>query len=91
VRSLIASALDVIVFMERLRSGQRRVMKITEVTGLNDSIVTLRDIFEFYQLGVKDGQIEGDFRATGNIPGFIKRMQDLEIDLPLSIFTPKTK
>ena len=91
VRSLIASAVDVIVFAERLRTGQRRVMKITEVTGLKDSVVTLRDIFEFRQLGVANGQIEGDFSATGNIPNFIKRMQDMGIDLALSIFTPKTK
>ena len=89
LRTLIASALDVIVFAERLRTGQRRVMKITEVTGLNDSVVTLRDIFEFRQLRVTDGQIEGDFSATGNIPNAIKRMQGMGIELPLSIFTPK--
>jgi len=89
VRSLIASAVDLIVFTERLRSGQRRIVKIAEVTGLTDSVVTLRDIFEFRQVGVKNGQIEGDFPATGNIPNFIKRMQDMGIDLPLSIFTPK--
>lgn len=91
VRSLIASAVDVIVFAERLRTGQRRVMKIAEVIGLNDSVVTLRDIFEFRQLGVKNGQIEGDFPATGNIPKCMQRMQDMGIDMPLSIFTPKTK
>jgi pilus assembly protein CpaF len=89
VRNLIASAVDVIVFAERLRTGQRRVMKITEVTGLNDSVVTLRDIFEFRQLGVTNGQIEGDFSATGNIPNFIKRMQEMDIEMPLSVFTPK--
>lgn len=89
VRSLIASAVDVIVFAERLRTGQRRIMKIAEVTGLHDSVVALRDIFEFRQLGMKDGQIEGDFPATGNIPKFMDRMQDLGVELPLSIFTPK--
>jgi pilus assembly protein CpaF len=89
VRSLIASAVDVIVFAERLRSGQRRIVKITEVTGLSDSVVTLRDLFEFRQTGVSNGQIEGDFPATGNIPGFMHRMQDLGVELPLSIFTPK--
>lgn len=91
VRSLIASAIDVIVFAERLRSGQRRIVKITEVTGLTDSVVALRDIFEFRHLGVKDGQIEGDFPATGNIPKFMDRMRDMGIELPLSIFTPKKK
>ena len=89
VRSLIASAVDVIVFAERLRTGQRRIMKITEVTGLNDSVVTLRNVFEFRQLNVTNGRIEGDFPATGNIPNFMHRMQDMGIDLPLSIFTPK--
>jgi pilus assembly protein CpaF len=89
VRSLIASAVDVIVFVERLRSGQRRIVKIAEVTGLTDSVVTLRDIFEFRQVGVKNGQIEGNFPATGNIPNFMHRMQDMGIELPLSIFTPK--
>src|SRR5262245_41179234 len=81
VRGLIASAIDVIVLTERLRTGQRRIMKITEVTGLNDSVVTLRDIFEFRQLGVANGQIEGDFPATGNIPKFMDRMHDMGIEL----------
>lgn len=89
VRSLIASAVDLIVYTERLRTGQRRITKITEVTGLNDSVVTLRDIFEFRQLGVKNGQVEGDFPATGNIPNFTQRIQEMGIELPLSIFTPK--
>ncbi len=91
VRSLIASAIDLIVYIERLRTGQRRIMKITEVTGLTDSVVALRDIFEFEQLGYQNGEIEGDFFATGNIPKFMDRIQELGIDLPLSIFTPKTK
>jgi pilus assembly protein CpaF len=91
VRGLIASAIDLIVFTERLRTGQRRITKITEVTGLNESVVGLRDIFEFRQLEVKDGQIAGDFPATGNIPGFMQKLQTAGFDLPLSIFTPKTK
>ena len=66
-------------------------MKITEVTGLNDAVVGLRDIFEFRQLDIKDGQITGDFPATGNIPGFMPKLQAAGFDLPLSIFTPKTK
>jgi hypothetical protein len=51
--------------------------------------VALRDLFEFRQLNVKDGHIEGDFPATGNIPNFMHRMQDMGVELPLSIFTPK--
>jgi len=89
VRSLIASAIDLIVFTERLRTGQRRIIKIAEVTGLKDAVVTLRDIFEFRQLNVENGQVEGDFPATGNIPNCMHRMQDLGVELPLSIFTPK--
>lgn len=89
VRNLIASAVDIIVYIERLRSGQRRVTKIAEVTGMNDSVVALRDIFEFRQTGVNNGQIEGYFPATGNIPNFMQRLQDMRVDLPLSIFTPK--
>jgi pilus assembly protein CpaF len=88
VRGLIASAIDLIVYTERLRTGQRRVVKITEVIGLKDSVVTLRDIFEFRHLGMTNGQVEGDFPATGNIPNFMHRMQDMGIELPLSIFTP---
>lgn len=91
VRNLIASTVDVIVFIERLRTGQRKIMKISEVTGLNDSVVTLRDIFEFRQTSLQNGRIEGDFSANGNIPNFLPRIQAMEIDLPLSIFTPKSK
>jgi pilus assembly protein CpaF len=89
VRSLIASAVDLIVYIERLRDGQRKITKITEVTGLQDSVVTLRDIFTFRQLDVKNGKIVGDFPPTGNIPGFMPRLQASGFELPLSMFTPK--
>lgn len=91
VRNLIASAVDVIVFTERLRTGQRRVMKISEVTGVSETVVTLRDLFEFRQLGVTDGRVQGEFSATGNIPSFLHRVQEMGIELPLSIFTPGHK
>ncbi len=88
VRGQIASAFDLVVQTNRLKDGRRRLVKISEVTGVSEGVVTTRDIFEFRQTGLVENRIAGYFSATGNIPGAIKDLQDVGVDLPLSIFTP---
>ena len=89
VRQQMASAIDLITYQERLQDGTRKVLKVTEVAGMQGDVVLLRDIFEFRQTGVKDDRITGYFTATGHIPGLLGRIRAEGIDLPLSMFTPK--
>jgi pilus assembly protein CpaF len=76
IRTQIASAIDLIVHMERLVDGSRRVVKITEVPRMEGDVVTLSDIFRFDQTGIdENGRIVGDMRATGLRPLFSPRLE----------------
>jgi pilus assembly protein CpaF len=90
VRHQIAEAINLITYQEKLQDGRRRIMKITEVTGMQGDLVALQDIFEFRQTGLDaDGKVGGYFSATGKIPACIERFRALGLDVPMSIFTPR--
>ncbi|MPY09812.1 CpaF family protein [Arthrobacter bussei] len=88
VREQIASAVDVIVQLTRLRDGTRRVTHVTEVQGMEGEIVTLQDAFVFdYSAGVDaDGRFLGKPVATGVRPRFTDRFRDLGIELSPAVF-----
>jgi pilus assembly protein CpaF len=99
VRQMIANALHLITYQERMADGKRRIVKITEVAGMQGDTIALHDLFEFRDMGVDDeGQVQGYFTATGHVPSFLERfrashiralLQAERIDLPLSLFEPK--
>ena len=88
IREQVASALDLIVHLSRFRDGTRRVTHVTEVVGMEGSVVTLQDVFAFdYAAGVADdGRHRGTLRPTGLRPAFVDRMADLGVTLPASTF-----
>jgi pilus assembly protein CpaF len=88
IRQMMASAIDLITYQERLQDGTRKLLKVTEVVGMQGDVVMLQDIFEFRQTGVRDGKITGHHTAAGHIPRFLDRIQAAGIELPLSLFTP---
>jgi pilus assembly protein CpaF len=74
LRMQIASALNLIVQIERMRDGHRRLQNIVEITGLEGDVITLRDVFTFQQHGEGSlGRIEGSFEATGLRPNLVAR------------------
>jgi pilus assembly protein CpaF len=76
LRTQIAAAIDLIVHMERLSDGSRKVTRITEVPRMEGDIVTLSDIFTFEQTGVSsDGKVLGEMEATGLRPLFTPRLE----------------
>lgn len=90
VRRMMASAIDLITYQDRLRDGSRKILKVAEVTGMQGDVVGLQDIFEFQETDAnEEGRITGDFTATGHVPGFLDRIQAMGIDLPTSLFTPE--
>ncbi len=86
IRQQIASALDLIVHMERLRDGSRKVVQITEVQGMEGDTIVLQDIFVFEQMGIENGKIIGRLRPTGIRPKFMDKIEAAGIYLPPDIF-----
>lgn len=87
LRTQIAAAIDLIVHMERLSDGARKITRITEVPRMEGDIVTLSDIFKFDQTGVSSsGKVLGEMVATGLRPLFTPRLEATGIKLRGEIF-----
>ncbi|SDL73578.1 CpaF family protein [Tessaracoccus oleiagri] len=88
IREQIASAVDLIIQLTRLRDGTRRVTAVTEVHGMEGQTVTLQDVFVFdYSAGVdSNGRFLGKPKATGIRPRFSERFEELGINLPAGLF-----
>ena len=91
IREMVSSALDLIVHVDRLSDGSRKVVQVTEVVGmLDDMHINLKDIFNFRQTGVDaEGGVIGEFTSLGYIPSFYEEIRSRGIDLPREIFVPK--
>ncbi len=86
IREQIASALDVIVHVDRQRDGTRKVVNITEVVGMEGDIITLTDVFQYEQTGFEEGKIVGQLHSTGLRPNFVERIEMMGVHLPASLF-----
>lgn len=86
IREQISAAIDVVVHQERMRDGTRKVVNITECSGMEGDIITMTDVFVFEQTGVEDGQILGRLRPSGLRPKFMDKIEAAGIHLPPSIF-----
>ncbi len=86
IREQIASAIDLIVHKERLRDGSRKIVSITEVSGMEGDVITMTDIFVFEQTGFENGKVIGRLRPTGLRPKFIDKIEASGIHLPATIF-----
>jgi pilus assembly protein CpaF len=83
IRSQIASAIKIIVQLQRFADGKRRVTSVSEVTGLDGTVVQMQEIFKF----VRDPH-GGDFRATGLRPTFVEAMVQNGAEIPQNAFHP---
>ena len=86
VRKMIASSLNLVVHMERMRDGSRKVTQITEIAGMEGDIITMTDVFVFEQTGIENGKVVGRLRPSGLRPKFIDKIEQTGIHLPASIF-----
>jgi pilus assembly protein CpaF len=92
IREQMASAIDLIVQISRLRDGTRRVTHITEVQGMEGEIITLQDVFLFdWAAGVdENGKYKGTLRPTGVRPKFAEKLADQGIRLGPEVFNPNS-
>jgi pilus assembly protein CpaF len=86
IREQIASAIDLIIQQARFRDGSRKVVNITEVSGMEGEVITMTDIYVYEQTGIEQGRIIGRFRPTGLRPKFMEKIEVAGIHLPPSIF-----
>jgi pilus assembly protein CpaF len=87
VREQIAGAIDLIVQQARLRDGSRKIVKITEVQGMEGDVVVLQDIFKYVEKGLDtSGKVMGEMQAVGIRPKFTPRLETAGFKLPPEIF-----
>ncbi|MCW8994471.1 MAG: CpaF family protein [Psychromonas sp.] len=88
IRAQIASAIDVVIQLQRQEDGCRRITSVQEINGMEGDIITMSEIFKFSRTGKDaDGNIQGDYVATGVVPNFNKELQLKGINLPNSIYS----
>lgn len=86
IREQIASAVDLVCQLERLRDGSRRITAITEVQGMEGDVITMSDIFKFELAGYEGGKAIGALRPTGLRPRAMTKIEAAGIQLPPSVF-----
>jgi pilus assembly protein CpaF len=87
LRAQIASAIDVVIQVERQEDGRRRVVSLQETNGMEGDVITTSELFKFERRGLdKEGNVQGQLVATGVVPSFDKRLRERGIELPLELF-----
>jgi len=90
IREMIASAVDIIVHTARLSDGSRKILTISEISGMKDELhINLNDIFVFKQTGLDTkGKVQGYFTATGYLPSFLDEIRIRGVQISDDIFKP---
>ncbi len=89
IRSQISSAVNLMVQASRLQDGSRRMVSITEITGMEGDVISMQEVFRYERLGLTpEGKIIGRFNATGVRSHYSERFRQWGYNLPASIFEP---
>lgn len=87
IREQVTSAVHIVVQQARFADGTRKITHITEITGMESGMVQMQDIFIYKQRGFDgDGNVIGDFKATGRVPEFYENLQERGIPADMSLF-----
>ncbi len=89
IQEQIASAFDLIVHLDRLADGSRKVTHVSEVQGMEGDVIVMQDVFRFMQTGVRNGKVQGYFTALGIRPRFMEKIETAGIQLPPTLFNPE--
>ena len=89
LRAQIASAIDLVLQIERQEDGRRRLVSVQEINGMEGDIITMSELFNFQRERIDDeGNVIGTFKATGIIPEFHSQFAKRGIELPIDVFDP---
>ena len=86
IREQVASAVDMIIHVDRMRDGTRKVVQVTEVQGMEGDSIVMQDLFAFEQTGFQNGRVLGSLVSTGLRPSFTEKFLVNNIQLPASIY-----
>jgi pilus assembly protein CpaF len=89
IRAQIASAIKLVIQLQRLPDGKRRMVSVSEITGMEGDVIQMHEIYRFVKESMdEEGGIRGNFRATGIRPHFLAELKAYGIDMPDSYFDP---
>jgi pilus assembly protein CpaF len=86
IREQVSSAVDLIIHVDRMRDGTRRLVQVTEVQGMEGDSIVMQDLFTFEQTGFQNGRVLGSLLSTGLRPSFSEKFAVNNIHLPASIY-----
>ncbi len=86
IREQVASAIELIIHMERLKDGSRKVVQVSEVQGMESDTIVMQDLFVFHQTGIRNGVVQGSLKPTGLRPRFLSKLVANSIELPENVF-----
>jgi pilus assembly protein CpaF len=89
IRSQIASAITLVLQVQRLPDGKRRLVSVSEITGMENEVIQMHEIFRFVRESTDGaGNVQGSFRATGIRPNFLAELKAYGVELPGNFFDP---
>ncbi|ADE14577.1 type II secretion system protein E [Nitrosococcus halophilus Nc 4] len=89
MRAQMASAIHIVIQLERMEDGKRRVVSLQEIQGMEGDVITMSEIFKFHRQGIDgDGNVQGRFQSTGLVPKFHERLRQRGIELDFDLFDP---
>jgi len=92
MRAQLASAINVVIQLDRMADGKRRIVSLQEITGMERDIVTMQEIFTFRRQGLdENGAVIGRFEASGVRPKFADRLKSFGVELPGNLFSTQQK
>jgi pilus assembly protein CpaF len=87
IREQVASAINIIIQLVRFSDGTRKIVKLSEITGMEANTIVMHDVFVYEQKGIdKDGKVVGEYKATGVRPMFAEKFRLFGHDIPPGIF-----
>jgi pilus assembly protein CpaF len=86
IREQVASSIELVVHMERMKDGTRKVVQVSEVQGMESDTIVMQDLFSFRQQGIKNGMVVGSLKSTGLRPRFSDKFMANNIELPETVF-----
>ena len=89
IRAQMVSAIHVVIQVERMEDGKRRLVSLQEIQGMEGAVITMAEIFKFRRKGLdKAGNVQGYFEASGVVPKFLERLQQRGVQLADDLFEP---
>lgn len=86
IREQVASSIELIIHLERLKDGSRKIVKVSEVQGMESDTIVMQDLFVYKQTGIKNGVVQGELTSTGLRPRFLHKLTANSIELPANVF-----